>query len=194
MKSNLCDGCGEQTPDHDITHYGSAEQGFRRLCTQCFNTDVAARCGLENFENIRLEPIALADCTGELHQFHFQTRLLGHIISLEAFELLDGRPGGYKFQLIGDPEDDLFGLLGRLIERMRRALAVKHLTDDGRLGLQIAEQTVCGRIEWDDAQKGRTPLIVVDGRELTWDEFGEMLMTFEGCPFKLDIRDPSEEP
>lgn len=36
--------------------------------------------------------------------------------------------------------------------------------------------------------------MVVDGRELSWDEFSEMLMTFEGCPFKLDIRDPSEKP
>jgi hypothetical protein len=37
------------------------------------------------------------------------------------------------------------------------------------------------------------PLIVVDGREITWDQFGRMLMTFEGWQFKLEIRDLSEE-
>jgi hypothetical protein len=37
------------------------------------------------------------------------------------------------------------------------------------------------------------PLVVVDGREITWEEFGRMLMTFEGWQFKLEIRDISEE-
>jgi len=37
------------------------------------------------------------------------------------------------------------------------------------------------------------PPIVVDGREITWDRFGRMPMTFEGWQFKLEIRDQSEE-
>jgi hypothetical protein len=48
-------------------------------------------------------------------------------------------------------------------------------------------------IEWDDAHDGRVPLVVVDGREITWEEFGRMLMAFEGWQFKLEIRDMSEE-
>jgi hypothetical protein len=120
--------------------------------------------------------------------------LLGDIVSLQAFELKDGNPSGYKFQMIGDPEDDLFALLGRLIERIRRALAVKHIIDDDRTGQKFADQTVRGRIEWDEEQEGRLPIVVVDGREYTWDEFGEMLMAFEGSPFRLEISDPSEEP
>jgi hypothetical protein len=96
--------------------------------------------------------------------------------------------------VIGDSEDDLFALLGRLIEKIRRALAVKYIVDDEHSGQQIADQTVLGRIEWDEEQDGRLPLVVVDGREYTWDEFGEMLMTFEGSPFRLEIRDPSDEP
>ena len=127
-------------------------------------------------------------------EFHFQTRLLGHIVALEAYELIEGTPAGYKFQMIGNPEDDLFALLGRLIERIRRALAVKHITDDERFGPHISDRTVRGRIDWDEEQDGRVPLVVVDGRAFTWDEFGEMLMTFEGSPFRLEISDPSEEP
>jgi hypothetical protein len=76
---------------------------------------------------------------------------------------------------------------------MRRALSAKHLTDGGH-GLQIAEQRVVrGRIEWDDASDGRVPLLVIDGREIGWDEFGRMLMSFEGWQFKLSIADKSEE-
>ncbi len=194
MTSNICDGCAKPTPAHESTPSGSQETGYRLLCCSCFNADVAARCGVEGFENIRLEPIRLTDGEGMSHEFHFQTRLLGHIVALEAYELIEGTPAGYKFQMIGSPEDDLFALLGRLIERIRRALAVKHITDDERFGPHISDRTVRGRIDWDEEQDGRVPLVVVDGRTFTWDEFGEMLMTFEGSPFRLEISDPSEEP
>jgi predicted FMN-binding regulatory protein PaiB len=55
-----------------------------------YNAEVAKRCGLDDFENIRLEPIGIDDCAGETHEFHFQTRLMGHIVSSEAFEVREG--------------------------------------------------------------------------------------------------------
>lgn len=83
-------------------------------------------------------------------------------------------------------------LLGRLIKRMRAALAVRHLEkQDGRLS--IADFIVRGRIAYDFQTDGRTPMLVIDGREVTWEQFGGMLMTFEGWQFKLEIRDLSEE-
>jgi hypothetical protein len=80
-------------------------------------------------------------------------------------------------------KEDLLVLLGRLIERIRRALSAKHLTD-GNLGLRIANQVVRGRIEWDDAHDGRLPMLIIDGREVTWEDFGRMLMSFEGFHFE----------
>lgn len=94
--------------------------------------------------------------------------------------------------MVGEPEDDLLALLGWLIDKIRRRLSVKYLTDVG-YELQIAEQTVRGRIDWDESAVERTPLLVIDGREITWDDFGRMLMAFEGWQFKLEIVDPSEE-
>ena len=95
--------------------------------------------------------------------------------------------------MIGDPEGDSFALLGRLVTKIRRTLSVKHITDDDRHGLQIADQTVQGRIEGDYSGAERVPVMVVDGREISWEDFGQMLMTFEGWQFKLEIRDISEE-
>lgn len=192
MQQIHCEGCDAITPSYDIIHYGSMDSGYRQICTRCFNAEVAKLSGLDEFENIRLEPIGIADCAGETHQFHFRTCLMGDIVSLEAFELQDGNPAGYKFQLVGDPEEDLFALLGRLILKMRRTLSIKHIMSD-KLGLHIVDKTVRGRIEWDDAEDGRVPLVAVDGREISWDEFGEMLMGFEGWQFKLEIIDPSDE-
>jgi hypothetical protein len=187
-----CDGCSQITPSYDIVNCGSMERGYRRLCSQCFNTEVAQINGLEGFEHARFKPVGLADCTGEFHEFHFRTNLFGPGVAIDAFELRDGCPAGYQFQIIGDPKDDLLVLLGRLIEKIRCALSTKHLVD-GQLGLQIAEHRVVqGRIEWDETHDGRVPLLVIDGREIDWDEFGRMLMTFEGWQFRLNLMDKSE--
>jgi len=122
---------------YDSVHYGSQDKGYRELCTRCVNAEVAKLSGLDDFENIRLEPIGITDCAGETHHFHFRTRLFGSGVALDAFELREGNPAGYQFQSIGDPDDGLFALLGRLIEKMRRTLSVRHLEDDGH-GLRIA--------------------------------------------------------
>jgi hypothetical protein len=188
-----CAGCGQIVPSYDIVNVGSVEQGYRALCGQCFNTKVAKLDGLDRFEHVTLEPVRLADCTGETHEFHFRTFLFGTGIALDGFELHDGHPAGYQFQIIGDPEEDLLVLLGRLIEKIRRGLSIKHLKND-TYGLQIAEHRVVrGKIESDDSEDELMPLLNIDGREITWQEFGRILMSFEGCQFKLEIRDKSED-
>ena len=97
------------------------------------------------------------------------------------------------FEIIGDPEDDLWVLLGRLVEKMRRALSVQHLRK-GDYGLEIANPGVVrGRIECDRGSDGRLPLLVIDGQEIDWDQFGRMLMSYEGSQFQLRIADNSEE-
>lgn len=187
-----CEGCGELTPSHDIITYAAIDSGHRQLCSRCFNAEVAQLNGLEGFEDFRFEPIGLVDSAGETHQFHFRTRLLGHIVVLDAAELRDECPAGYQCEVTGDPEDDLLALLGRLVERLRRMLSVRHLTGEG-LQTAIAAQTVRGRIDWDDSAVPPTPLLVIDGREISWDQFGRMLMAFEGWQFKLEVVDRSDE-
>ena len=189
-----CEGCGTAVPGYDVVNYGSMGQGYRELCTGCFNAEVARILGLESFENVRLQPVAMTDCAGERHEFHFRMRLLGSVegVALDAFELKDGAPSGYQFQMLGKPDEDPLKLLGRLIERMRRSLSVKHLVR-GEYGTRIAVKTVCGRIDWDEFGDGQFPLLVIDGREMTWDTFGRLLMTYEDWQFRLTIRDNSEE-
>ncbi len=187
----ICSACGLTAPSYDIVHYGSVEHGYKQLCGQCFNQEIARQVGID-FEHAKFTPVAIDDCEGKLHEFHFRTHLLGDGVALDGFELRNGHPAGYWFQIIGNPEDDILVLLGRLIARIRRALSRKYLSEENH-GLQIADSIVQGRIEWDDAQDGHMPLVVVDGREVTWDDFGRMLMSFEGWHFELKIHDKSEE-
>ncbi|MGH8327442.1 MAG: DUF7713 domain-containing protein [Steroidobacteraceae bacterium] len=190
--TTICEACGTAVPSYDAVSYGSIERGYRELCTRCFNAEVASALGLERFEQVQLEPVVMTDCAGEQHEFHFQIRLLGDVMALDAFELKGGVPGGYQFEILGEPDGEPLPLLGSLIARMRRSLSVRYLVSDED-GAHIADQTVCGRIEWDASGDGRVPLLVVDGRDVSWDEFGRMLMSFEGWQFRVAIRDRSEE-
>ncbi|MET3595209.1 hypothetical protein ABID26_004621 [Mesorhizobium shonense] len=193
MRKSKCVGCGRQVPSFEIVEYGSMEAGFKRLCRRCFNREAATAAGLDNFEHIEFDQIRLKDADGKIHEFHFTTFLFGTGVALDAFELRNGNPGGYRFQVIAEPNEDPLAMLGRLIAKIRRALAVKHL-EDGEYGLQIGQAGVVrGLIDWDAAQDGYLPLLVIDGREISWDDFGRCLMTFEGAQFKLEISDMSEE-
>jgi hypothetical protein len=93
--------------------------------------EVAKLGDLAGFEHIQFEPIVMTDISGDVHEFHFHTRLMGTHVALEAFELLDEHLSGYRFQAIGDPEADLMALLGKLIQKIR--------LEDSELGLQIAD-------------------------------------------------------
>jgi hypothetical protein len=197
MNSALCERCGKQTYHHDLIHY-TLETGSLALCTQCFNADVAERSGIDHFDNHILEPISIVDTYGKDHTFHFQVRLMGaEMLVIDAFELEDGVPAGYRFQSVGEPGGDRFTQLGHLVQKIHRALSISYLEDTAH-GLQIKGMDVRGHIEADlsddrNASDPHGPMLLIDGREISWDEFGRMLMTFEGFQFKLEIADQSDD-
>ena len=75
-------------------------------------------------------------------------------VALDAFEIRKGHPGGYQFQVDRRPWKRICSvLLGKLIEKIRRALSRTHLKKE-KYGVQIADRTVCGTIAWDEAEDG----------------------------------------
>jgi len=190
--AEVCHTCRAPIVGYDSVHCGSMETGYRDLCSRCFNEEVAAHGDVE-FQHVNFQPIEMADAAGKSHRFHFRLHHLGDRVSLEAFELKGGAPSGYQFQMIDEAEVDLFAVMGQLIARMRRMLALQHLEHEPRFGLVIKDSVVRGRIDCDLDSEERMPQLVIDGREISWEAFGRMLMTFEGFQFKLEIRDRSEE-
>lgn len=186
MQHSECEGCRKTTPDYDSVVFVTENQQSTNLCTQCFNHQVANKFGLAQFENPNFEPVKLIDANGQQHEFHFQTRLLGSLVTLEAFELFDGFPAGYQSKVVGEPDEDLWALLGKLIIMLRELISVQYLVDS-HLGVQIKAESLVGRIDPAQPYDHVTPMIVVDGREISWDELGRMMMSFEGWQFKLDI-------
>ncbi|MCB4862957.1 hypothetical protein K7W03_25575 [Sphingobium sp. PNB] len=182
MTQVQCHACHARVASYDLIHFGSMETGYRDLCSRCFNAEVA-RTGQIELEQVGFQPIDMSDAAGVKRRFHFLLLHLGDRVTLEAFEVQDSERRGYEFQILDDAQADLFELMARLVERMRRALSLRHLVDDGQR-CSIADMTVRGRIGCDLESDDRVPMLVIDGREVSWEQFGQMLMTFEGWQFK----------
>ena len=196
MNSNFikkqCSGCGVKVSTYDGVYLSTGDTS-RFLCSKCYNESISEAFGL-NFDHLSFHPIILADRDGADHTFHFQTRLFGDKVNIQALEIKKDEPRGYEFSVHGDAEDDLFGLFAKLVECMYRELERKHIEPSDLTRYSITnENTVRGHITWDDDTDGKVPLLVIDGKELSWHEFGKMLMTYEGFHFKLEIFEGTEE-
>jgi hypothetical protein len=191
MNLIACQNCRREVPAFDIVHFGNMETGYRDLCSRCFNDQIAGGEALapplEAFQ-----PIELTDARGLRHVFHLRLLDLGDRVTLDAFEMRDDERDGYQFQALGEAGVDPFELLARLLKRIRRALAQKHLVERGQRW-EIDDRLVRGRITSDLDCPTSTPVVVIDGREISWNDFGEMLLAFEGWQFKLTIHDPSDD-
>ncbi len=184
----LCVKCQEHP---SRVSFGTREQS-RNLCLRCYNNGLVEEYGLD-FEHADFEPVKLKDARGVERIFEFDTFHFVSGVSLTAFELRDGERRGYEFKVMGAPECDLLELFGRLFQKMQRGLALRHLAD-GEGGLSIGDtHTARGRITCDLDRDERLPLVVVDGQELSWEQFGSMLMSYEGWQFKLELRDMTDE-
>jgi hypothetical protein len=194
MAESHCEDCGKVLVPYGSVHLGSIEGCYRELCLACYNATIAEQCGVD-FEHAEFQPITLTDTDGVAHTFHFGLRLFGDRVALDAHEIQDH--GGYEFCVMSfDPEGEPLQLFQQLFEKMRRALALKHLSKHPRFGLRIAESGIVrGNVSCDLESESelRLPLLIIDGKAIGWDQFGSMLMSYEGFCFKLEVYDRTEE-
>ena len=192
MNKEKCSACRHVVQPFDGV-FVQIEKAYQLLCINCYNGMIAERFGIE-FDNVSFVPISLKDSDGMNHTFHFRTRLLGDRVIIDAIEKLNDDKQGYEFSVLGDADGDLFDLFKILFERIKRVLQQKHIEPDDITIYRITQKdTVRGYISSDMNADTNNPLLVIDGKEIRWSEFGKMLSTFEGFNFKLEIFDKTEE-
>jgi hypothetical protein len=136
--------------------------------------------------------MSLPDADGVHHRFEFFTHILPTSISIQALEP-EKKLNGYYFVVVGEPDTDPLDLFRSLYERMRRALAQRHLVrEDGVLQI-LPEAIVRARIESDSHGDEDVPRLIIDGRPVSWKAFGEMLVRFCGSQFNLEIYDLADD-
>lgn len=100
----------------------------------------------------------------------------------------EGKDGmGYQFSATHPVSPYL--ALGHLRQRMRRALATRHLVGS-RDSYELLDDRVDGWITVDD--RGN-PAFVVDGSPLSLEELAKVMRTYEGWQFRIDFFDPSDD-
>jgi len=190
-ETGICEECGGAIKFHECVNLAH-DEGSRVLCYACYNGFISRRLEMD-FEHPNFVPLSMEDAAGMSHQFEFRTMLSANGLTIRAIERRDDGKEGHEVMVVGDPEGDSMFLFKRLLDKMGCELRRKHVVDSD-LGLQIGKDNVVrARITWDNRYEGMVPLVVIDGREVAWNEFGRMLMTFEGWKFKLEIFEPHEE-
>ncbi len=187
--TECCSTCGAAIVVHGGVNLCS-EGESRLLCLRCYNEFMAKRLDLD-YEHIEFDPVTLEGPDGLLHTFEFRSRIFGEQLALEAHEVTESEEG-YEFSEIADAEQDLYLTFRSLFERIRRELSRQHLEFDQDY-YHIKDGLVRGHITSSAVDDHQTPLLVIDGKPIRWEEFGRMVSTYMGFRFKIELFDQSEE-
>ncbi len=189
-----CDECGQTKTSLGFVGLSSHEgDTSRHLCSECFNRDYMREAGLPELETVYFDPITRSDSVGKKHMFHFVVHMSTGL-GIRAFEWTDDGPGGYEFFVLEHPETPVREAYQRLVAKIEAGLAVRYVGSSDFPGaaasqnrLYLIGSAVNGRI----AERDGVPTVVVDGREYTWEEFGEFLSPHTGFNFRLECFDAS---
>jgi hypothetical protein len=195
LPTGCCDECGQVRPGFGFVSLGSEEGGpARSLCSECYNRWYMQRAGLPELETVYFEPITRCDSLGKEHTFHFVVHMSTGL-GIRAFECVDDGPGGYQFSVLEPPETPVREAYTKLVRKIEVGIAVRYLCSSDFPGAAASQNrlyakgtAVNGRI---DEREG-TPVVVIDGREYSWEEFGEFLSCFNGFDFRLECFDACE--
>ena len=95
---------------------------------------------------------------------------------------------GYRLALVGAHDADVGSMFDQLRRMVRAAIRDQYLERaTHRDGWIMRGMEVEGRLVWRDERPGYD--VVVDGRRLSWEEFGAALEPFEGWTFRLSMHD-----
>ncbi len=154
------------------------------LCDRCYDARIAAEHGWPRLPEPPV-PETLTGPDGRRHRIAYRLWRSPGGIAVEAAEG-DRSSDGYFAQVVGAHDADVSMLVERAKAAIRRRI--------GRLDLElssrgdhwiIAGDDLTGRLVWRD--DGQPYGVVVDGRHLSWDEFGRALEPFEGWEFRLSF-------
>lgn len=161
------------------------------LCDACYDGRVSELTGRSPVGPAPA-PLVLVGPDGRAHELRF--RVLRGPAGIEARleEAGVGLGDGYEFAVLGDHDAEVAPLVAQLETIARREV--------GRLYLEPAEHhpgwslteagEARGRLVWNDGSHRGVPYdVVIDGRKLSWEEFGEALGPYERWNFHLVIED-----
>lgn len=156
------------------------------LCDHCFDARISAEHGWPRLPEPPA-PEAITGPDGRRHQVAYRLWRSPGGIAVEAGEG-DRSSDGYFVQVVGPHDVDV----STLVERVKATIRQRIGHSDLELSTRgdhwiIAGDDLTGRLVW--REDGEPHGVVVDGRHLSWEEFGRALEPFEGWDFRLSFGD-----
>jgi hypothetical protein len=98
---------------------------------------------------------------------------------------------GYRFAVLGPHDANTDELVAAVQSQAKAEVSRQYLEPDPhRSGWIVRDDEVAGQLIYsEDGGTGGPHDVVVDGRTLTWEEFGEALQSYEGWRFRMVIED-----
>jgi len=192
-KRDLCEHCQQKGITHHLTLLDGREL---KLCSDCFNQEMASSLGLE-LEPFEQREIAFKNTKGKQFKFLVSRLVLPMMICYEAEEFRRDRQPGRKISQMAQLPCDEKQLWQEFCAKVKRYLDKDYLKKEkdfyGGLRLQLARDEAAGYLIWSDDNQGSIHDVVIDGKKFTWDELGRMLSPYEGFQFQLKILDRTED-
>jgi hypothetical protein len=180
-----CSDCGAAPASFTITGVGV-------LCDRCADRYLSARMGLPLLPDPP-DPVVIRGPDGHRHTLRFRLWRAPTGVSVELHETRSDQREGYEFAVLGAHDGDVEEMISRVLAIAHDEIGRSYLRRDRQLGRWTVGDgdEVAGRLTYDP--DGGPCRVVVDGRVLSWDEFGHALASYEGWRFRLSIADPAED-
>ena len=158
--------------------------GAGPLCDSCADARLSAVTGYPRVPKAP-SPETIVGPDRRRHRIAYRIWRSPGGICVEGMEDRD-RGSGYYAEVVGGHYDDVAELVARVKARIRERIGHLDLERSSLDGhWTMAGWDVRGRLEWNDRDEPYD--VIVDGRRLTWEEFGWALDSYQGWEFRLRI-------
>jgi hypothetical protein len=157
----------------------------RVLCDRCADRRLATATGWPELPPAP-GPEVLIGPDGRRHEMTYRLIRMPGAIRAVAEERNAPSASGYEVTLTADHRDDPSALAARLVAATHAVIGRRFLEATDRGDWALSSDEAWGRLEEDD-EPYELPRVVIDGRSLSWDEFGRLLQAYVGWDFHLRL-------
>jgi hypothetical protein len=156
------------------------------LCDRCADRHLAAIKGWPELP-APPRPEVVVGPDGRSHFIRYRMlRMPGGVVAVaEELGLPEG--SGYRLTVRADHFDDPMPLLEGIRALVRNEIGRPYLEPHEWHGWSLVDDQVGGRLEEDPDEVSNPPHVVVDGHDLSWEDFGTLLRPYVGWAFHVQL-------
>ena len=161
--------------------------GGEPLCDRCHDVRVSAETGWPRLPDPPA-PETISGPDGRRHKIAYRLWRSPTGLVIEAEERRPQEAEGYAARVMGAHDADVEALVTRLRAKIRERIERQDLEPSSHgPHMIVRDMELRGRLVW-NGRHGPYD-VVIDGRQLTWEELGQALEPFEGWEFSLRFDD-----